>query len=243
MPSYRVIHSSALAIDVTSAPCSTWVSRDDHATGWYPAELHLARPIVLPSSRSEGYYQGPPVMAPPQYTAPPPPRSQPGFLERCSTPSSPLLSSSLSPLANSVTAFLCIGHRRKPMLKKKNTHNTKMSNFKSDNPDPDPAKGTPATEKSEPEKSSLDQVDQALHLCVAVVSAQEGLHLCVAVVSPQEGLLYVIVGQTHMYSFLPNGWTLEIPQNASLSKWNTLMRIGDHCGSSISKEMRNNPLH
>ncbi|KAL7206155.1 hypothetical protein ACSBR2_018963 [Camellia fascicularis] len=33
-----------------------------------------------------------------------------------------------------------------------------MSNFKSDNPDP--AKGTPATEKSEPEKSSLDQVDQ-----------------------------------------------------------------------------------
>ncbi|GMP38761.1 hypothetical protein CsSME_00009893 [Camellia sinensis var. sinensis] len=37
-----------------------------------------------------------------------------------------------------------------------------MSNFKSDNPDPDPAKGTPATEKSEPEKSSLDQVDQEL---------------------------------------------------------------------------------
>ncbi|CAL5379337.1 unnamed protein product [Camellia sinensis] len=35
-----------------------------------------------------------------------------------------------------------------------------MSNFKSDNPDPDPAKGTPATEKSGPEKSSLDQVDQ-----------------------------------------------------------------------------------
>ncbi|GMP38763.1 hypothetical protein CsSME_00009895 [Camellia sinensis var. sinensis] len=33
-----------------------------------------------------------------------------------------------------------------------------MSNFKSDNPDR--AKGTPATEKSEREKSSLDQVDQ-----------------------------------------------------------------------------------
>ncbi|KAL7206156.1 hypothetical protein ACSBR2_018964 [Camellia fascicularis] len=33
--------------------------------------------------RYPGYYQGPPVMAPPQYTAPPPPRSQPGFLERC----------------------------------------------------------------------------------------------------------------------------------------------------------------
>ncbi|GMP38756.1 hypothetical protein CsSME_00009889 [Camellia sinensis var. sinensis] len=30
---------------------------------------------------AQGYYQGPPVMAPPQYTAPPPQRSQPGFLE------------------------------------------------------------------------------------------------------------------------------------------------------------------
>ncbi|XP_028053659.1 uncharacterized protein LOC114258018 isoform X9 [Camellia sinensis] len=26
---------------------------------------------------AQGYYQGPPVMAPPQHTAPPPPRSQP----------------------------------------------------------------------------------------------------------------------------------------------------------------------
>ncbi|KAL7236138.1 hypothetical protein ACSBR1_019413 [Camellia fascicularis] len=32
---------------------------------------------------AQGYYQGPPVMAPPQYTAPPPQRSQPGFLEGC----------------------------------------------------------------------------------------------------------------------------------------------------------------
>ncbi|KAL7236123.1 hypothetical protein ACSBR1_019404 [Camellia fascicularis] len=34
---------------------------------------------------AQGYYQGPPVMAPPQHTAPPPPppRSQPGFLGRC----------------------------------------------------------------------------------------------------------------------------------------------------------------
>ncbi|KAL7236122.1 hypothetical protein ACSBR1_019404 [Camellia fascicularis] len=33
---------------------------------------------------AQGYYQGPPVMAPPQHTAPPPPppRSQPGFLGR-----------------------------------------------------------------------------------------------------------------------------------------------------------------
>ncbi|XP_028053656.1 uncharacterized protein LOC114258018 isoform X7 [Camellia sinensis] len=28
---------------------------------------------------AQGYYQGPPVMAPPQHTAPPPPRSQPGW--------------------------------------------------------------------------------------------------------------------------------------------------------------------
>ncbi|XP_060169270.1 protein CYSTEINE-RICH TRANSMEMBRANE MODULE 11-like [Lycium barbarum] len=30
-----------------------------------------------------GYYEGPPVMAPPMYTAAPPPSSQPGFLEAC----------------------------------------------------------------------------------------------------------------------------------------------------------------
>lgn len=29
----------------------------------------------------EGYYQGPPVMAPPQYAAPPPPRQERSFLE------------------------------------------------------------------------------------------------------------------------------------------------------------------
>ncbi|KAF9610266.1 hypothetical protein IFM89_021827 [Coptis chinensis] len=31
---------------------------------------------------AQGYYQGPPVMAPPQYAAPPP-RRQPGFLKGC----------------------------------------------------------------------------------------------------------------------------------------------------------------
>ncbi|XP_010254642.1 PREDICTED: uncharacterized protein LOC104595564 [Nelumbo nucifera] len=31
---------------------------------------------------AQGYYQGPPVMAPPQYAAPPP-RREPGFLEGC----------------------------------------------------------------------------------------------------------------------------------------------------------------
>ncbi|GKU98711.1 hypothetical protein SLEP1_g11677 [Rubroshorea leprosula] len=31
-------------------------------------------------SPTHGYYQGPPVMAPPQYAAPPP-RREPGFLE------------------------------------------------------------------------------------------------------------------------------------------------------------------
>ncbi|XP_047333765.1 cysteine-rich and transmembrane domain-containing protein WIH2-like [Impatiens glandulifera] len=36
---------------------------------------------------AQGYYQGPPVMAPPpyqyQYVPPPPRRSEPGFLEGC----------------------------------------------------------------------------------------------------------------------------------------------------------------
>nr|ABK96165.1 unknown [Populus trichocarpa] len=32
---------------------------------------------------AQGYYQGPPVMAPPQYYAAPPPRREPGFLEGC----------------------------------------------------------------------------------------------------------------------------------------------------------------
>ncbi|CAL5372626.1 unnamed protein product [Camellia sinensis] len=30
---------------------------------------------------AQGYYQGPPVMAPPQYAPPPLPRREPGFLE------------------------------------------------------------------------------------------------------------------------------------------------------------------
>ncbi|THG05084.1 hypothetical protein TEA_012890 [Camellia sinensis var. sinensis] len=32
---------------VTSAPCSTWPSRADPATGWHPVELHPAWPIAL----------------------------------------------------------------------------------------------------------------------------------------------------------------------------------------------------
>ncbi|RQP00516.2 hypothetical protein POPTR_015G025600v4 [Populus trichocarpa] len=32
---------------------------------------------------AQGYYQGPPVMAPPQYYAAPPPPREPGFLEGC----------------------------------------------------------------------------------------------------------------------------------------------------------------
>ncbi|QCD90753.1 hypothetical protein DEO72_LG4g1713 [Vigna unguiculata] len=32
-------------------------------------------------AQGQGYYQGPPVMAPPQYYAAPPPRRQTGFLE------------------------------------------------------------------------------------------------------------------------------------------------------------------
>ncbi|MCL7049656.1 hypothetical protein MKW94_021786 [Papaver nudicaule] len=33
---------------------------------------------------AQGYYQGPPVMAPPQYAyAPPPPRRETGFFEGC----------------------------------------------------------------------------------------------------------------------------------------------------------------
>ncbi|KAF3439153.1 hypothetical protein FNV43_RR17428 [Rhamnella rubrinervis] len=33
---------------------------------------------------AQGYYQGPPVVAPPQYQyAAPPPRREPGFLEGC----------------------------------------------------------------------------------------------------------------------------------------------------------------
>ncbi|KHN38908.1 hypothetical protein glysoja_014900 [Glycine soja] len=36
-------------------------------------------------AQGQGYYQGPPVMAPPQYYAAPPPRTrQTGFLEGCS---------------------------------------------------------------------------------------------------------------------------------------------------------------
>ncbi|KAM5576960.1 hypothetical protein ABKV19_007678 [Rosa sericea] len=34
-------------------------------------------------AQGQGYYQGPPVMAPPQYAYAPPPKREPGFLEGC----------------------------------------------------------------------------------------------------------------------------------------------------------------
>ncbi|KAI8027186.1 hypothetical protein LOK49_LG02G03176 [Camellia lanceoleosa] len=45
--------------------------------------MNDTNPNYTSPNAAQGYYQGPPVMAPPQYTAPPPPQSQPGFLERC----------------------------------------------------------------------------------------------------------------------------------------------------------------
>lgn len=37
--------------------------------------------IVFTCKSMSGPYQGPPVMAPPQYNAAPPPKREPGFLE------------------------------------------------------------------------------------------------------------------------------------------------------------------